>query len=273
MYKYILLFLNLSILFILLNNTINIETYENNNYYNSKFYLNYRLGDIVNGYLRENVPPTYFKSQKLGNKTPEIYYSKFRNTIAGEYLTKTDKLPKNKQNNNYDILYQIIKKKKKDLILPDKSEIIIHLRVGDVIKYSTNQKSFDDSNPRCTKIETITKISKIFQNQKLVFVYGIHVNVNHKPTELYLDKIKSILKKNNNKFKFLNSKNPDLDFIYMCYSKSFIKAGRKSLNHIGELEHIGGFTKIISDIIKYINNYNFIYDYEMIDKIYSKIFN
>ena len=53
-----------------------------------------------------------------------------------------------------------------------------------------------------------------------------------------MEKIKNIASKNKIDYEFKNNNNPDIDFIYMCNSKIFIKSG-------------GGFSNIIGKIVKY----------------------
>ena len=73
-------------------------------------------------------------------------------------------------------------------------------------------------------------------------MYGNHQNnIDLKPSQIYLNKIKDLFKKNDIKFIENNSENPDQDFLYMINSKTFIKSG-------------GGFSDLISSIIKFRKN-------------------
>ena len=53
-----------------------------------------------------------------------------------------------------------------------------------------------------------------------------------------MEKIKNIALKNKIDYAFKHENNPDIDFIYMCNSKIFIKSG-------------GGFSDIIGEMDKY----------------------
>ena len=88
----------------------------------------------------------------------------------------------------------------------------------------------------------LNKIIEEKSHKRVVIMYGNHLNdINIKPTEIYLNKIRDLFKKNNINFIENNSGNPDKDFLYMTNSKTFIKSG-------------GGYSNLIASIVHYRNN-------------------
>ena len=156
-------------------------------------YEMYRLGDMVKGKI---------------NEKKEYQKGKYKNTIAGLYLEKTKNLAINQRYFNYKILDQIIQQKKKEnnFILPSKEDIVIHLRVGDIMKLDKNNNIGCDRS-YCTSFKEINNIINKFHNKKLYFVYGVHHKINAYGkknnnmfiTHLYLNKIKEILNSKKNK--------------------------------------------------------------------------
>ena len=90
---------------------------------NKDKWLDYRLGDILRGWLKKNGSTKYLNN--IEKKLP--------NSIAAKYLKETKSLePK--------IYYNIIKSILNDLQYekPNDDDIIIHLRIGDSIKDINN---------------------------------------------------------------------------------------------------------------------------------------
>jgi len=146
--------------------------------------------------------------------------------------------------NNFNLLLKIIDihlKKLKEK--PSKNDIILHLRIGDaILNYDNKTDKFTYKINYATKFENIKKNLHIFKNKNVIIFYGNHQNnINLKPTEIYLDKIRDLFRKNNIIFKEHNSGNPDEDFLYMTNSYYFVKSG-------------GGYSNLISKIVKHKNN-------------------
>ena len=200
-------------------------------------WLDYRLGDILRGWLKKNGSTKYLNN--IEKKLP--------NSIAAKYLKETKNLePK--------IYYNIIKSILKDLQYekPNDDDIIIHLRIGDSIQDSNNNSINYLQNKNgevyATIVENLEKTLYLLDNKnRCVLVYGTHLKLSKKQkenTKLYLEKIRKLLKKYNFKFIERINGNPDEDFYYMANSKIFIKSG-------------GGYSTIISNII--INNGGLVY--------------
>jgi hypothetical protein len=250
--------------------SIKILGFKNNEHYDNKLnkpilnigYEWYRLGDLVSGHIRrESQNVLDVKNSLRERNILNLYQTKFKGSFVYRYIKKTQYLPENKKDNNYKIVNEIINEMinykingKHNYKLPNKNDIVIHLRVGD----SLNSNKNICSGAYCTKLKTIEKISKLFKFKQLVFVYGSHISVEYKNknkirlTNIYLDKIKLILNKNGNKYIFIHNNNPDTDFIFMCKSKYFVQSG-------------GGFSKLIGNIVK-LNNGN-IYTEKSIAKL------
>jgi len=204
---------------------------------NKDKWLDYRLGDILRGWLKKNGSTKYLNN--IEKKLP--------NSIAAKYLKETKNLqPK--------IYYNIIKSILNDLQYekPNDDDIIVHLRIGDSIKdinnNSINYLKNKNNEVYATIIENLEKTLQLLDKKnRCVLVYGTHIDLSKKQkeyTKLYLDKIRELLKKYNFKFIEKINGNPDEDFYYMAHSKIFIKSG-------------GGYSTIISNII--INNGGLVY--------------
>ena len=137
-----------------------------------------------------------------------------------------------------------------------KLDVALHLRMGDVIcKYDKKTNKFNTSCGSAGHkshesyfyqpfiYEKLFKQLKEPQNIKQInLFYGSHKGWNT-DNDKYLEIIKNII--TNNGFKIIDNSNgnPDSDFINMSNSKIFIRSGQG-----------GGFSNIISDLVKYRNN-------------------
>jgi len=189
---------------------------------NKDEWLNYRLGDIIKGYCFNNKEYKYLDN--IEKKNP--------NSIGGLYIKETKKLKNiEERKNNFKILNKIIEKKCKNMILPNKDDIVIHLRIGDIISSEKLKYSY---------ILHFSELKKLLTNNdsKVILVYGSHIkNIDMNKNNEYLENVRKILKQKNINFEENNSDNPDNDFIFMSKSKKFIKSG-------------GGFSKLIANIVK-----------------------
>ena len=207
---------------------------------NDEKWLNYRLGDILNGYL-------YKTDINLLKKTKK----KLPNSIGVIYLNRTEYL--DKRFNNFPIINDIINEKVKseNIKLPSENDLVIHLRIGDSIINTNNNKTNNNNfifkklkkntnsyGTDINKLELLVdKIIKTKEIDNIYLVYGSHKkNININSNNLYLEEVKNIL----TKFKkniILKNNTPDDDFIFMSKSKLFIKSG-------------GGFSFIISKVVE-----------------------
>lgn len=182
--------------------------------------FNYRLGDVVE-----------FEQFYNDTKTKLIYKYYFRNTIASEYLKR---IKDSKKKPNYDILYQIVKEKSNDQEIPKDNELIIHLRIGDVIdwEYSDNIDDLLEGKKNYYYLRNYEYYDKIFKKiitldiEKIILVGGYHTKEDHSRSEEYVAKLKKYMEKNNFKVETRIAKGSgDEDFIYMSNGKYFLKSG------------------------------------------------
>ena len=193
---------------------------------NQTKYKDYRLGDIINGYI-----------YKKNSKSFENYGKLFPNTLASKYIESVKN--EEKKTENFDVLYKIVDIKNKN-----KKGINVHLRVGDVIKGFNNNKykfhikgggmPFGVQPNLYNKL--IKKLKTQTNNREVKLFYGSH-NYFNKFTNKYIKDVKQIFE--NHGFTVTESKsfNPDIDFVEMCNSEIFIQS-------------MGGFSIAISEIVK-----------------------
>lgn len=197
--------------------------------------LNYRLGDVVEF--------EHFNKKILARLVYKYY---FTNTIASDYMygvEKSDKKP------DYELLYDIMKKHASKYELPEADDMIIHLRIGDVVdweydgdidellekdenndKYINNYKYFDK----------MFEIIKDYNIKRMIIVGGYHTDEDHTRSEYYIDRIKQYLEKHNYEVKKrIDECGPDEDFCYMSNSKYFLKSGGRYSNLISKMVEFG----------------------------------
>jgi hypothetical protein len=197
----------------------------------------YRLGDIVRHIAKG-----------------DHYLNLHKGTIGYEYNLLTNK------KNDYTTLKKICDNRKgilKDL--PKNNELIVHVRLGDVIeksKYTVDEHL----NKELISIGQTISSGRIYIKSKsffykilnkiknspidtIVFIGGDHRELaSLKKSNEYLEKISNIFKNEGYKviIKF-NKNTADEDFIYLSNAKYFVPTG-------------GGFSKIIMEIVKLNNN-------------------
>lgn len=198
----------------------------------------YRLGDMIS------------TNWRWKNGGQDYHYKHFPNSIATEYMKKT------KENNNYSILYDIvIDRTQKTNDLPDKNDIIVHLRVGDVIEenlddvitilstYSyMNKNQWSNYTPPLEYLDN--KISKININKirKIILVSGSHFNIKTPKSCKYIEIVKKYFEYKSYKVELRLGMNSDDDFIFMCNARYFLPSTN------------GGYTKLITNMVKMIGN-------------------
>lgn len=198
----------------------------------------YRLGDMIS------------TNWRWKNDGQDYHYKHFPNSIATEYMKKT------KENNNYSILYDIvIDRTQKTNDLPDKNDIIVHLRVGDVIEenlddvitilstYSyMNKNQWSNYTPPLEYLDN--KISKININkiQKIILVAGSHFDIKTPKSCKYIEIVKKYFEYKSYKVELRLGMNSDDDFIFMCNARYFLPSTN------------GGYTKLITNMVKMIGN-------------------
>ena len=193
--------------------------------------LKYRLGDVV----------LYKKlNQSFINKI--LYNKYYKESIANEYFQKTNKIK------DFDTLYQIVKERSSKLdLVPKEDELIMHLRIGDVVEREYKGPVDDVLNEKIKYTYLISynylenKLKNIKNIKKIIIVGGYHTNGNHSRSMEYVNKICKFLEKNGYEVhKRLNQNDPDEDFIYMCNSKNFLKSGGGFSNLVNKMVEMNG---------------------------------
>ena len=198
----------------------------------------YRLSDVFNGYIKRD-------------DTNYIKYLKYKkpNSIANKYINATEKKL------NYDVLLDIMDKDYKYVEKPKFNELVIHIRLGDVMSGINNISEFwygiDRKNigNRYVKnkhyyLNTLYKIP--LEVDTVVIVSGIHQNYDKtkEKSEEYLKLIENFYKSYGYNTRIRFNGDPDEDFVYISNARNFIKGG-------------GGFSDQLSKIVKKRGN-NFI---------------
>lgn len=174
----------------------------------------YRIGDMVS---------TYSRFLDSGEK---YHLKTFPNSIASEYMKKTKKFKK------YNILADIVKERSNNTNdLPNDKDLIVHLRVGDVVEDNSNNLSQILTNYSYNFLHNYTcpirniqdKINKSKENfDKIILVAGSHKDILSPRSCKYIDVVKKYFENNGHIVELRLGKNPDDDFIFMSNAKYFI---------------------------------------------------
>lgn len=203
---------------------------------NDEYWKNYRLGDIYKCW-------TDLKWDKYKHEYYKSIPKEYPNSIGAVYVLQNKPM----KENNFNLLLKIIDEKSKNMELPKENELVIHLRIGDVIKDFNNGKfiyHYNKLRNTCyaTKIESLEKNIDKFKGKNIVIFYGNHrKHINKKANELYLQHIRDLFKKHDISYVEKKSGNPDDDFVYMCNSKYFGQSG-------------GGYSQLIANYVKHKGN-------------------
>ena len=228
------------IIFFILLVCISNKLYKDYYYNLYTAYHEYRLGDVYNG--------------DAGKPNEDYLYkhhtTKYPNSIAAEYLKKTD------EKKNIKVMYDIVSKRLKNVPIND---CILHLRIGDVMEdikiedilnewNSDNDKyekgnAFDKIKYMRNKKFFIDKINKLreLNIHKINIICGAHIKYEtYTNSSKYIDMIIDLFKQNNIDTKLSINNNPDEDLLVGINAKYFINTG-------------GGFSQLIKEIRQYSN--------------------
>ena len=199
---------------------------------NDDIWKHYRLSDMYNGYIYHNQIDEYYS-----------YPIKYPNSIATKYIKHAHKF------NDIHLLNRIVP------VIND-SLVNIHIRLGDVLKGKRNDTySFERLSRKYKSLGTygvqINAYEKLLLNE-LRHISNIHIYCNyHKDpriiqidydlNEEYIMELLKLMQSYNKSYILHKNENPDEDFIKMCNSKIFISS-------------FGGYSRLISDIVKLRNN-------------------
>jgi hypothetical protein len=205
---------------------LNYKVYE-------EFQSGYRLGDMIllsksNKWSRYNTSSGF-----------DYHLRHYPNSIATEYMLKTN------QPNDYNTLIKIIQTRKITNIY--NNYLIIHLRLGDVIKdspfsiyellYSNKTNHFSKYIKQMSYYQNISNLANKYNIKKIVIVTGFHTKGPYTKSYEYINKVKSFFEKNGFQVSIRIDNNPDDDFLLMCNAKYFTPSG-------------GGFSRVIKNIVQ-----------------------
>ena len=238
MFIHKLIFSLILLIFLVFLNFFNtkIEEFEQDDDLNNKGFINYRLGDFISGYL-------YKKDKKIF----DFMITNYKDSICVKYYNKIKNLSDSKKWSNYKILNELVDEVELEN-LPQEKDIVIHLRLGDIINYKNNQFKFNEhisgsnsnnsfsNNQYGTNLSELKKFILKNRNEfnKFIFVYGIHYKPIQglNPSIKYLEDLRNFLRQNKINFEERHNNNPDIDFAFMCKSKHFMPSGSGFSNYI-----------------------------------------
>ena len=199
-------------------------------------WFRYRLGDMFR--LRE-------KAENV-NWGFNYHKTKFPNSIATQYLSASNAT----HFNNFHLLLNIVKHRSLDIDFKKQynvsfvDTIIVHLRTGDVIDFTTqtvdeilmDQVNIKYHKPKIYYINFLKKLKK-FHLKKVLFITGYHFGTNHTKSIIYTIEIMKLFElKGYKNIQLRVNENPEIDFLIMCNSKYFIQSG-------------GSFSRIIAKLV------------------------
>lgn len=203
----------------------------------------YRIGDLVQGLI-------HIKNYQSNLDLDKDTLIKFPNSIASDYIRNIDSkslrehtnLNKNKELYLHKI--SIIKKLLKKYNKSESNNVIVHLRIGDILDHESqdppnNQQFFDYIN-NDTKLgrvyEKYVKPISYYNNiinelnlakvNKVIIIAGSHVKCpNYKLSSIYINKIKQLFKENGIHVTLRLGLHPDEDLILSANAKKFYGSG------------------------------------------------
>lgn len=190
----------------------------------------YRLGAmVISKWYRDRRQPEH-----PDRTAKELHYELYPDSIASQYMRETD------DNGRLDILRSIIKKHPSYLKpKPEKDELVVHLRVGNVVEWSgyTVEELLEKKRLYMPKIhgnrcyvkplsyyeQALNKIDR--QVKKITLVAGGNLTSKSEKSKEYTQVIKNLFEKSGLDVGPLCAGTPDDDFVYMCCSKFFLQSG------------------------------------------------
>ena len=165
----------------------------------------------------------------------ELHYDLYPDSLASQYMRETD------ADNDINILINLIRKHRTNF-KPKKDELVVHLRVGDVVERSRytvkqlleKQRVFRGRRayvkPLSFYEKSLNEINR--QVKKITLVTGGCKAHDFTKSKEYIQAIKSLFEKSGFDVRVRLGNPPDDDFIYMVRSKLFVPSG-------------GGFSQLV----------------------------
>lgn len=222
------------------------------------YQISYRLGDVL---------------KNLYDNVDKYHLQQYPNSIAASYLKRVNMVkPPNVSNLKYldkkiklqiieKIIEDMLKKKKSDFLLPTPKDLVVHVRIGDVLEgvscnFDTILKEgclYGNNINYIKPLSYYENICKYLKNKNisvdnLYIVAGTHFNISLDVSCRYLNAIKNIFEKNNFITQLRINNHPDDDFVFMTKAKYFVTSGGAFSRYIGEFVRRNNGT-VISDFI------------------------
>ena len=177
----------------------------------------YRLGDMIYGHLDRS-------------KNKNLYIARYPDSIVSKYMKRTNKSV------DLDTLKSIVKKYN-PRIRPNKNTIVIHLRVGDVIKGDVNSLLKKEGLTYTRPLSYYKEAIKNYKDLESITLVagGCFLKDNFLKSKMFISKIKSLYTKMGYNVNVRFEKNADDDFVFMCRAKHFIPGGGKFSELITQL--------------------------------------
>ena len=196
--------------------------------YNGEHWNNYRIGDV---FLMSPQDGRFYNPKYSENI---LYHTKdYPDSIAAEYMNK------NKKYQNFDLLNQIINKRKKENNKLDDHTLVLHIRVGDVLC----KKVWIENAPEIySKVGNIPwwdgVIQYIIKNNitKVIIIAGTHFKDCLEESYDYIVDRTNFLVSNGLNVEYRLGQSPDDDIIFCQGAKHFITTG-------------GGYGKLLNMIV------------------------
>ncbi|MBW3019658.1 hypothetical protein KY334_00005, partial [Candidatus Woesearchaeota archaeon] len=194
-----------------------------------KKWIMYRLADMT------------MKKQRFDIDFDEIYSKKYPDSIVSKYMNAT------REQGNLDLMMKIVDEYELNNN-PEKHEVVVNLRVGEVInqsRYTVKEMLKEQKNffrkaghyvkPLSYYKEIIPLIPKGLKKIKIVAGGGQSID-NHKD-EIYIKAIGKLFEKSGFIVSVQDYQIPDEDFVYLCRSSYLIPSG-------------GGFSNLAARIVR-----------------------
>lgn len=193
--------------------------------YNGPEWDNYRLGDIIKGWM--------FPRPEDKGYLNDVS-KKWANSIADKYMKQVG-YPQSFRNNDMDTLQDLFTSM--DYETPDTNTVVIHVRIGDIASpktaWSVHIKNRVRDIPYYKRM--LTLIKRHPDIRKVRIIAGAHKNMNQTESSKMLNDVMRVFSDYDTQVVLTH--NPDKDFYYMCHSKYFVKSG-------------GGFSNLIEKYVR-----------------------
>ena len=226
------------------NNCWDVEQLDNYEVYELYTHADsYRIGDLVRGITSVK---NYNSDLDLASDT----LIKFPNSIASDYVRNIDPELLHKMSNldiNKDLYLHkisIMKKLLRNYNIPSNNDVIVHLRVGDILDHESqtppNKKQFDDYINKNIKLgrtyEKYVKRLSYYNNiihqlkknkiNKITIIAGSHIKCsNYNLSSYYINIIKKLFEDNGIDVTLRLGLHPDQDLKLVVGAKKFYGSG------------------------------------------------